>query len=68
MRLELRETLFGLSLSVFACSNSVVVNGREERRIFNSVFCRLEGKKAVNDSYIPYFRFVHVQYVLLDCI
>lgn len=52
MRLELRETLFGLSLSVFACSNSVVVNGWEERRIFNSVFCRLEGKKAVNDSYI----------------
>jgi hypothetical protein len=46
VRLELRETLFGLSLSVFACSNSVVVNGWEERRIFNSVFCQLEGKKS----------------------
>lgn len=36
----------------FACSNSIVVNGWEERRIFYSVYRQLEGKKAVNDSYI----------------
>lgn len=46
MRLELRETLFGLSLSVFACSNSVVVNGREERRIFNSVSLSIGRKES----------------------
>jgi len=47
VRLELRETLFGLSLSVFACSNSVVVNGWEERRIFNSVFCKESSERQL---------------------